>query len=207
MTQAQRGPLGRLQVGFGLVSFTVVLIVLAMTIGVAFTTDVTVRLVILVLALALIGVLWASAVRNGTEERDFRRYLREQNPGSLVERVRLWSLPHGRVDADVPMHFIVADAGEILFETIDRTALLRIPVDEIGFIDPVTAQGDRVRDKALTIIYGDEKHVVQVFTITYAGTASLGSPGAQGDRLAAHGRPGRLMSARRAGPIGRLVAP
>ena len=54
------------------------------------------------------------------------------------------------------MHFLIADAGEILFETVDRTALLRIPVAEIGFIDPVTAQGDRARDKALTIIYGDD---------------------------------------------------
>jgi hypothetical protein len=174
MTSAKRGPIGRLEVGFGLISFSVVIVVLAMTFAVVVTQDVALRIVVVVFALVLIGVLWVSAIRNGAEERDARRLLREQHPGSLVERVRLWSLPHGPVDKDAPMHFVVADAAEILFESADRTALLRIPVAEIGFIDPVTAQGDRTRDKALTIIYGDEQNVVQVFTITYAGIASLG---------------------------------
>lgn len=174
MTSAKRGPLGRLEVGFGLISFSVVIVVVAMATAVAVAQDVPLRIVIIAFALVLVGVMWVSAIRNGSEERDARRRLRDEHPGSLVERVRLWSLPHGRVDKDAPMHFVVADASEILFETVDRTALLRVPVAEIGFIDPVAAQGDRVRDKALTIIYGDEQNVVQVFTLTYAGTASLG---------------------------------
>ncbi len=175
MTQEKRGPMGRIQVGFGLISFSVVLLVIAMVIAVVFAPEVPVRIVILIFALVLIGVLWVSAIRNGAEEREARRSLLDQHPGSHVERVRLWSLPAGRVDADLPMHFLIADAGEILFETVDRTALLRIPVDEIGFIDSVRAQGDRVGDKALTIIYGDEQNVVQVFTVTYAGTWGLGA--------------------------------
>lgn len=175
MTQAKRGPMGRIQVGLGLISFSVVILVLAVTTAVVVTPDVPLRIVILVFAAVLVGVLWVSAVRNGAEEREARRRLREQHPGSLVERIRLWSLPAGRVDADIPIHFLIADAGEILFETIGGTALLRIPVEEVGYIDPVAAQGDRVKDKALTIIYGDEQHVVQVFTLTYAGIRALGS--------------------------------
>jgi hypothetical protein len=171
----KRGAVGRLQVGFGLISFSVVLFVLGLMIAVIFASDVTLRLVIVGFVVVFIGALWVSAIRNGAEEREARKRLREEHPGSLVERVRLWSLPRGRVDADIPMHFMVADAGEILFETIARTALLRIPVEEIGFIDPVIAQGDRVKDKALTIIYGDEQNVVQVFTLTYAGITGLGS--------------------------------
>jgi hypothetical protein len=175
MTSPQRPGSGRLQVGFGLISFSVVIAVLAMMIAVIYVDDVPLRLVVLAFGALLIGVLWVTAIRNGAEEREARKRLREEHPGSLVERVRLWSLPSGRVDKDLPVHFIIADAGDIVFETVTRTALLRIPVEEIGFIDPVTAQGDRTRDKALTIIYGDEENVVQLFTITYAGTAALGS--------------------------------
>lgn len=175
MTSAKRSPIGRIEVGFGLISFTAVLIVLAPFVAFGVTDDVLVRIVILAVTAAVIGYLWLTAMRNGAQEREARNRIRDEHPGSLVERVRLWSLPAGRVDADIPMHFVVADAGEILFETIDHTALLRIPVAEIGFIDPVTAQGDRVKDKALTIIYGDEKHVVQLFTLTFAGIGGLGS--------------------------------
>jgi hypothetical protein len=175
MNASRRAGTGRIQVGFGLISFSVVILVLAMMVAVVFAREVPVRIVIVVIAVALIGLLWVSAVRNGAEEREARGRLRDDHPGSLVERVRLWKLPRGPVDKDVPVHFIIADAGELLFETIDRTALLRIPVDEIGFIDPVIAQGDRVRDKALTIIYGDEQNVVQFFTVTYAGIWGLGS--------------------------------
>jgi hypothetical protein len=174
MTKNRAG-LGRLQVGFGLISFSVVLLVIGMMIALIFARDVPFRLVIIGLVVVFVGVLWVVAIRNGAEERETRRRLRDEHPGSLVERVRLWSLPHGRVEADIPMHFMIADAGEILFETGDRTALLRVPVDEIGFIDPVTAQGDRVKDKALTIIYGDDQKVVQVFTLTYAGIRGLGA--------------------------------
>ncbi len=170
-----RPRIGRLHVGFGLISFSIVLLVIGMMIAIVFARDVTLRLVIIGFVAVFIGVLWMSAIRNGAEEREARRRLRDEHPGSMVERVRLWSLPHGHVEADIPMHFIVADAGEILFETVARTALLRIPVPEIGFIDPVTAQGDRVKDKALTIIYGDEQNVVQVFTLTYAGIPALGA--------------------------------
>jgi hypothetical protein len=175
MTTAKRRPSWRIEVGFGLISFSLAMLVIAMTAAVVATTDVALRIIILVIAAALVGTLWVAAVRNGAEEREARRRLRDEHPGSLVERVRLWSLPHGRVDRDLPVHFIIADAGEIAFETIDRTALLRIPVAEIGFIDPVAAKGDRVRDKALTIIYGDEQNVVQVFTLTYAGIGGLGA--------------------------------
>jgi hypothetical protein len=146
MTQAKRSAMGRIQVGFGLISFSVVLVVVGMTVAIVFGRDLTARIAILALAGALIAVLWVAAVRNGTEEREARRRLRDEHPGSLVERVRLWSLPAGRVEADLPVHFLVADAEEILFETADRTALLRIPVAEVGFIDPVAAQGDRARD-------------------------------------------------------------
>jgi hypothetical protein len=175
VTPSKRGLFERIQVGFGLISFSVAILVVGMVFAILTTDDVPLRLVIVVAVAALIGVLWSLAIRNGAEERDARRRLREQHPGSLVERVRLWSLPHGRVEADIPMHFLIADAGEIVFETIDRTALLRIPVEDVGFIDPVTAQGDRVRDRALTIIYGDDQKVVQVFTLTYAGIRGLGS--------------------------------
>jgi hypothetical protein len=174
MTSPKR-PAPRLQVGLGLISFSVVIAVLAMMIAVVSTQDLPLRLLIIAFGLILIGVLWVVAIRNGREEREARKRLRDDHPGSLVERVRLWSLPNGRVDKNTPAHFIIADAGDVVFETIDRTALLRIPVEEIGFIDPVTAQGDRSRDKALTIIYGDDENVVQLFTITYAGTAALGS--------------------------------
>jgi hypothetical protein len=175
MTSPKRTGLGRLQVGFGLISFSVVILVLGMMFAVIFADTVPVRIAIVAIAVVLIGVLWISAIRNGAEEREARKRLRDEHPGSLVERVRLWSLPHGRVDKDLPVHFIIADAGDVVFETVDRTALLRIPAEEIGFIDPVTAQGDRTRDKALTIIYGDEKNVVQLFTVTYAGIWGLGS--------------------------------
>lgn len=172
---ANNGVTGRLQIGVGLISISVALGVVAIVIAGRATDNFVVRIAILILAASLIGLLWVAALRNGEAERAAIRRLRAEHPGSLVERVRLWSLPKGRVDKDIPVHFLVADAGEILFETIDRTALLRIPVAEIGFLDPVTAQGDRVRDRALTIIYGDDQDTVQVFTLTYTGIAKLGA--------------------------------
>ena len=164
---------GRIQVGVGLISISVALAVVAIVIAGRATDNFVVRIAILVLAASLIGLLWVVAMRNGEAERAAIRRLRAEHVGSLVERVRLWSLPKGRVDTDIPMHFLVADAEEILFETIDRTALLRIPVAGIGFIDPVIAQGDRVRDTALTIIYGDDQETVQFFTLTYTGIRKL----------------------------------
>ena len=166
--------LGRLQVGYPLISLTVVLVVIAVSLIATFY-DTGVRIVIAVLFLAAIGVLWTAAVRNGQVEREYRNRLKAEHPGALIERVILWSLPNGRVEPGTPMHFLVADASEISFETISQTVLLRIPVTELGFVDLVTAQGDRVKDKALTLIYGDDQNTVQLFTITYSANDRLGS--------------------------------
>lgn len=166
--------LARLQVGYGLISFTIVLVVIAVSLIAAFR-DPGVRIVIGVLFLTAIVVLWIAALRNGRVEREYRARLKAEHPGALVERVILWSLPNGRVEPGTPMHFVVADASEISFETISQTVLLRIPVTELGFIDLVTAQGDRVKDKALTLIYGDDQNTVQLFTITYSANDRLGS--------------------------------
>lgn len=166
--------LGRLQVGYGLISLTVVLVVIAVSLIATFR-DTGVRVVIAVLFLAAIGVLWTAAVRHGRVEREYRKRLTAEHPGALIERVILWSLPNGRVEPGTPMHFLIADASEISFETISQTVLLRIPVTELGFVDLVTAQGDRVKDKALTLIYGDDQNTVQLFTITYSANDRLGS--------------------------------
>lgn len=173
MAQTNR-TLGRIQIGYGLISATIVMIVIALSLLVAFR-ELGVRVVIVVLAVASIGVLWTVAARNGQVEREYRTRLKAEHPGALVERVNLWSLPNGRVEPGTPMHFLVADASEISFETITQTVLLRIPVTELGFIGLVTAQGDRVKDKALTLIYGDDQSTVQLFTITYSANDRLGS--------------------------------
>lgn len=175
MAQANgNGPLGRMQVGVGLISFTVVIAMIGITL-ISWFADTGVRILIAVLFLAAIGVLWTSAIRNGRVERDFRRRLKEQHPGALVERVILWSLPKGRVEPGTPAQFVVADATEILFETINQTVLLRFPVEQLRNVDLVTAQGDRAKDKALTLIYGEEQNVVQLFTVTYAANDRLGA--------------------------------
>jgi hypothetical protein len=160
-------------VGIGLISFTVLIVAVAVT-GVRFVAD-SLGFVLLVIAAAvvLIAVLWTAAIRNGRAERTARRRLQQEHPGALVERVRLWALPAGRVDPHLPVHFLIADAREIGFETIDQTVLLRIPVEDLGFADLVTAQGDTARDKALTLIYGDEKLTAQFFTVTYASIGRL----------------------------------
>ena len=166
MAQTNRnGPLGRLQVGAGLISLTVVIAVIGITL-ISWFPDTGIRIVIAVLFLAAIGVVWTSAIRNGRAEREFRTRLKEQHPGALVERVILWSLPKGRVEPGTPMQFLVADATEILFETINQTVLLRFPVEELTHIGLATARGDRVKDTALTLIYGEEEHVVQLFTVS-----------------------------------------
>lgn len=172
--QRRRRPLlGRVDVGIGLISFTVLIVAVAAT-GVRFVAD-SLGLVLLVVAaaLVLVAVLWTAAIRNGRAERIARRRLQQEHPGALVERVRLWMLPAGRVDPHLPVHFLIADAREISFETIDQTVLLRIPVDDLGFADLVTAQGDTARDQALTLIYGDEKLTAQFFTVTYASIGRL----------------------------------
>jgi hypothetical protein len=173
MAPTERRMTDRLQVGIGLVSLSVLVAAIGYFIAVSATTIVGVRILILALFAVVIAGLWFVAIRNGRAEHDARDALREENPGALVERVRLWSLPKGRVLKDVPIHFLIADAVEIVFETINHTVLARIPVDELTFVDIVTAKGDRSLDKALTLIYGDEQHVVQLFTITYASTDKL----------------------------------
>lgn len=163
----------RLQVGFGLVSISVVIAAVGAIVSILATQIVAVRIVILVLTLALIAALWGAAVNNGRLERETRNRLRAEHPGALVERVRLWSLPKGRVDRDIPMHFLIADASEISFEEVDQTVVLRIPVEDVTFVDLVTAQHDRAKDKAVTLIYGDDQQTVQFFTITYASNDRL----------------------------------
>jgi hypothetical protein len=185
-----RGPAGRVQVGFGLISVSILIAAIGVSVLPAFP-ETGLRILIAVLFLAAIGVLWAAAIRNGRAERVFRKRLKEQHPGALVERVILWSLPKGRVEPGTPMQFLVADATEILFETINETVLLRFPVEELSYIDLVTAQGDRVKDKALTLIYGEEQNVVQLFTITYSANDRLGARLRKAIAWPATGAPGR----------------
>ncbi|HWM33869.1 MAG TPA: hypothetical protein VNR36_06480 [Pseudolysinimonas sp.] len=166
----------RIDIGIGLISFSVLIIAVALT-GMRLVAD-TLGFVLLIAAaaLVLIAVLWTAAVRNSRAERTARLRLQREHPGALVERVRLWTLPAGRVDPHLPTHFIVADAQEISFETLDQTALLRIPVERLGFVDPVRAQQDRARDRALTLIYEDEDGVqqsVQLFSVTGMGLSRL----------------------------------
>lgn len=165
----------RLEVGVGLISATVVLMAIGAVVAVLSTEIVPVRIVVLLLFLALVVAVWGRAVQNGRFERATRVRLQSEHPGALVERVRLWSLPHGRVPKDTPVHFIVADAREISFEDVEQTVLVRIPVEELRAVDLVTARGDRVRDKALTLIYGADTHAVQFFSVTYLGQENLRS--------------------------------
>ena len=175
--QRRRRPItSRIDIGVGLISFT--LLLSAATVTVMQLVRDTLGLVLLaaLAGTALIAVLWISAIRNSRAERAARQRLQEQHPGALVERIRLWTLPHGRVEPHLPTHFIVADASEISFETIDQTVLLRIPVERLGFVDPVRAQNDRARDTALTLIYdGDDREplTVQLFTLTGVGLPKL----------------------------------
>jgi hypothetical protein len=163
----------RLEVGVGLISATVVIMAVGAVIAVLATQLMPVRIVVLLLFLALVVAVWGRAVQNGRFEKATRARLQGEHPGGLVERVRLWALPHGRVPRDAPIHFIVADAREISFEDVEQTVLLRIPVDELGVVDLVTARGDRVRDQAVTLVYGDDQHVVQFFSVTYLGQENL----------------------------------
>jgi hypothetical protein len=165
--------LGRVDIGVGLISFTVLIAGAALSLIGYARESLGIALLVAAAAIALIGVLWTAAIRNGHAEREARRRLQAEHPGALVERVRLWALPHGRVDPGLTIHFLVADAREISFETIDQTVLLRVPVEELGFADLVLAQGDAARDKALTLIYGDERLTVQFFTLTYASMGRL----------------------------------
>ena len=90
-----------------------------------------------------------------------------------MERVRLWSLPHRPLERDTPVHFLIADATEVTFETIDRTVLLRVLVTDLKRVELIPARHDRARDLALTLIYGEDDEVVQLFTVTYTGTEKL----------------------------------
>ena len=164
---------GGIQVGLGLISFSILIAALGISIAGIFTDDLGLRLVILALAAATIGVLWTAALRNGRVEHAARERLRAEHPGALVERVRVWALPHGRLEPHTPMQFLIADTREVTIETINQTVLVRIPVAELGFVGLVRAQGDKARDRALTLIYGDEQLTVQVFTITYASLDKL----------------------------------
>jgi hypothetical protein len=169
-------PLGKVRIGIGLLSFTAALLVVGFLSAFARWTDsAVVKVLIPVAAFALIAVLWIAAVRNGAGERTAVARLRAAHPGAFVERVTLWSLPDGLAGKDLPMHFIVADPEEIRFEAEDGSALARVPVAEIGFVDLVRAKDDRAGDKALTIIFGDEQDVVQVFPDMNLGLMKLRS--------------------------------
>lgn len=172
-TTTKRRATERLQVGFGLISFSAVIVVIGLFVAVFATRIVPVRLLILALFVAAIAALWGTAINNGRHERAARLRLKEENPGALVERVRVWALPKGRLERDTPMQFLIADAETVSFQTIDEVVLLTIPVEEIGFVGLVTAQGDGARDKALTLIYGDDQLTVQFFTLTYSAMDRL----------------------------------
>jgi hypothetical protein len=164
---------GGLQIGLGLISFSILIAALDITIAGFFVNDLGVRLVILALGVAAIGVLWTAAIRNGQVEREARKRLQAEHAGALVERVRVWTLPNGRPEPHTPMQFLVADAREVRIETINQTVLVRIPVADLGFVGLVRAQGDKARDRAITLIYGSEQHSVQFFTITYSSLDKL----------------------------------
>jgi hypothetical protein len=170
---AQQRTRGRIEVGVPLISVTAAIVVAAVALAARATDIAGVRILIGVLALVLIAALWVAGLRNSRIEREARTRLQSEHPGALVERVRVWSLPHGRLEPGTPLQFLNADASEISFETIDQVVLLRIPVAELGLVDLVTAQHDRARDKALTLIYGDFQDTVQLFTVTYTGTEKL----------------------------------
>ena len=167
----------RIEVGAGLLSFTLAILIVGVVGALSVRETLGLVLLVVLATAALVAALWAAALRNGRAEKRARTRLQGEHAGALVERVRLWRLPHGRVLSDVPMHFLVADASEILFETIDQTVLLRIPVEALGFVGPVQAKGDRSRDLALTLIYHQpdgEQGTVQLFTVTYTGIPKLG---------------------------------
>ena len=164
---------GGIQIGVGLISFSILIAAIDITIAGWFVNDLGVRLVILALGVAVIGVLWAAAIRNGRVEKEARSRLLAEHPGALVERVRVWTLPHGRPEPHTPMQFLIADARELSIETITQTVLVRVPVTDLGFVGLVRAQGDSARDRAITLIYGPEQHTVQFFTITYSSLEKL----------------------------------
>jgi hypothetical protein len=176
VAQRRRPLSSRIDIGIGLICFTLLITAATATAVRLFEGSLGLMLLVGAAGLALVAVLWIAAIRNGRAERNARRRLLEQHPGALVERIRLWALPAGRVEPHLPTHFVVADAREISFETIDQTVLLRIPVERLGFVDPVRAQGDRAKDVALTLIYDGEdgaQLTVQLFTVTGMGLARL----------------------------------
>ena len=164
---------GGIQIGLGLISFSILILALFVVTAGFFPQDLGLRLLIVAAGVAIVGVLWSVAVRNGRFERAARERLQSEHPGALVERIRLWMLPQAKPEPGIPLTFIVADTREISFEDSDQVVHLRVPVADLGFIGLVRAQGDNAKDKALTLIYGDEQHTVQFFTITAASHDKL----------------------------------
>jgi hypothetical protein len=176
VAEQRRRTLGRIQIGIGLFSWTIAIAAIGVSIAAAVavaTESLLPRILVLVVTGVGLLALWLAAIRNERVEKEVRERLKSEHPGSLVERVRIWALPHGRLEPGTPDHFLIADTREISFETVDQVVLLRIPVPELGFADLVTAQGDRAREKAMTLIYGEFQDTVQFFTITFLGTAKL----------------------------------
>lgn len=171
----KRSVFSRIEIGVPLISVSVA--ILAAGVGIAAIVSDYVdwpgRVLIILLAIVLVIVAFVVAARNGRVEKEARLRLQAEHPGALVERVRVWMLPHRKLEAETPMQFLIADAQEISLQTIEQEALLRIPVADLDFVDLVTAQGDRVKDKALTLIYGDDQSTVQLFTVTYDATERL----------------------------------
>jgi hypothetical protein len=159
---ATTGKIGGLVPGFALLGASLALIVAGCAIAFA-TPDLVARAIVLGVTGAFLVALWGRAVRNARAEGRARVRIEQANPGAFVERVRLWSLPQGRVDRGTPPHFLIADAEHIVFQTIDDTALLKVDVADLGYVGLVRAQGDTARDQAITLIYGDDDLTVQFF--------------------------------------------
>jgi hypothetical protein len=165
---------GGLHVGVGLISFSILILALAISVAGIFVDSLGVRLLVVAAGVVLVVVLWMVAVRNGRAVREFRDRLKTENPGALVEQVRLWMLPKGRPEPGIPATFLIASPTEVSFQDIDQVVHLRIPVADLGFVGLVRAQQDATtRDKALTLIYGDDQFTVQFFTITSASLDKL----------------------------------
>ena len=165
---------GGIQIGVGLISFSILIMALFISVAGFFAPgSLPLRLLIVALGIAAVGVLWTAAIRNGRAEREVRDRLRAEHPGALVERVRLWLLPQGKPEPGIPPTFLVADTRAISFEDTDQVVHLRIPVADLGFIGLVRSQSDTTRDRAVTLIYGDDQLTVQFFTITSASLDKL----------------------------------
>ncbi|CAN5245246.1 hypothetical protein BH11ACT3_BH11ACT3_06410 [soil metagenome] len=127
--------------------------------------------------LVAVGAILAAVVIVGSfvlarPVRAAERAMRGQHPDALLEQVILWHLPSGPA-GKLPPHVIVADPHEVTFRTYDDAVLARVAVADIDLLDTLTAQGDRSRDKATTLLFGDPQQLIQFFTATHLSPAKL----------------------------------